>query len=234
MGRKKDHDAKLEKKFDDGGKQKLSIDFDYRDRRTAKPVGDNSGDFTRLIANEIQRSVPFHYETWDDVDDKYKTTLWPRIHTFFNMKPHLLGQNVKLFEEGMQAQFRSAYRNRNNKFKKEHFVDMGGYDHPEEIRNFPPGNMSLSDWHEFCNHVTSNKHMKRSQANKANRGKQLYTSNHGSKSYAQSRHEEWANGKGAYPDLIKQFKNKHVYKKGDKAGQWKSEAAEAKYLSHSF
>ena len=112
------------------------------------------------------------------------------LQAFFNMEPHLSGQNVKLFDEGMKAQFRSAYRNRKNKFKKEHFVEIGGYEHPEEIRNFPPGNMSLSDWHLFCTHVTSKKHLKRSQANKGNRGKQLYTSNHGSKSYAQSRHEE--------------------------------------------
>ena len=112
------------------------------------------------------------------------------LQTFFNMKPHLSGQNVKLFQDGMLAQFRSAYRNRKNKFKKENFVNNDGYKHPEEIRNFPPENMSLSNWHEFCTHVTSEKHMKRSQANKANRGKQLYVSNHGSKSYTQSRHEE--------------------------------------------
>ncbi|PWA96694.1 formin-like protein 18 [Artemisia annua] len=177
-GRKRGHDAKLEKKFDDGGKKNFPL--------------------TLTMA-------------------------------FFNMKPHLTGQKEELFQKGMKVEFRNHYRNRKNKFKKEHFVDQGGYEHPEEIRNFPPENMSLSDWHKFCDHVTSATHMKRSQANKANRGKQLYTSNHGSKSYAQSRHEEWADGKGSYPDLVEQFKDKHVYKKGDKKGQWKTKAAEDKY-----
>ncbi|PWA62335.1 hypothetical protein CTI12_AA262210 [Artemisia annua] len=129
----------------------------------------------------------------------------------------------------MKATFKGIYRNYKNKFKDEYFVRRDGYKHPQEIRNFPPGNMSLSDWHEFCDHVTSEKHLKRSRANKANRGKQVYTSNHGSKSYAQSRHEEWNDGKGAYPDLVEQFKTKHIYKKGDKKGQWKNKAAESQY-----
>ncbi|PWA84587.1 LOR/SDH bifunctional enzyme, conserved domain-containing protein [Artemisia annua] len=90
--------------------------------------------------------------------------------------------------------------------------------------------MSLGDWHEFCDHVTSAKHMKPSQANKANRGQQSYTSNHGSKSYAQSRHEEWNDGKGAYPDLVEQFRTKHIYKKGDNKGQWKNKTAKSQYL----
>lgn len=45
---------------------------------------------------------------------------------------------------------------------------------------------------------------------------------------------QWNDGKGAYPDLVVQYKAKHVYKKGDKEGQWKTKAAEAQYVSHSF
>lgn len=113
-----------------------------------------------------------------------------QLQTYFDMEPHLSGPNADLFEKGMKATFRAIYRNRKNKFKDEYFVRRDGYKHPKEIQNFPPGNMALGDWREFCKHVTSEKHMKHSQANKANRGKQVYTSNHGSKSYAQSRHEE--------------------------------------------
>ena len=112
------------------------------------------------------------------------------LQTYFDMEEHLSGPDADLFNKGMKATFKGIYRNHKNKFKDEYFVRRDGYKHPQEIRNFPPGNMSLADWHEFCDHVTSAKHLKRSKANKANRGKQVYTSNHGSKSYAQSRHED--------------------------------------------
>ncbi|GJV49041.1 hypothetical protein Tco_1439253 [Tanacetum coccineum] len=75
----KSFDAKLIKKFEDG-KKKISIDFDLTDQNTTKPVGDNNRDFTGLIGNEIERSIPFCYESWEVVPDKYKGTLWLAIH----------------------------------------------------------------------------------------------------------------------------------------------------------
>ncbi|GJU31108.1 hypothetical protein Tco_1174697 [Tanacetum coccineum] len=48
--------------------------------------------------------VPFCYESWDALPDKYKGTLWPTIHTYFDMKRHLSGPNAKQIEKGMEAQ----------------------------------------------------------------------------------------------------------------------------------
>nr|GEZ54532.1 hypothetical protein [Tanacetum cinerariifolium] len=65
--------------------------------------------------------------------------------------------------------------------------------------------------------ATLEKWKKRSNANKSNRAKQVYSSNHGTKSYAQSRFEEYNEETGTFPDLVEQFKKKHT-----KAGKWNS------------
>nr|GEV75507.1 hypothetical protein [Tanacetum cinerariifolium] len=67
-GRKKGSNAKLIRKFEDG-KKKISIDFDLTDQNTAKPVGDNNRNLTSLIGNEIERLIPFCYESWEVVPD---------------------------------------------------------------------------------------------------------------------------------------------------------------------
>nr|GEW03446.1 hypothetical protein [Tanacetum cinerariifolium] len=79
-GRKKGSNDALIKKFEVGEKKKLPIKFDLNDLRTTKPIGPNHRHFTGLIGNEIKRSVPFCYESWDALPDKYKGTLWPAIH----------------------------------------------------------------------------------------------------------------------------------------------------------
>nr|GEU62044.1 hypothetical protein [Tanacetum cinerariifolium] len=66
--------------------------------------------------------VPFYYESWDALPDKYKGTLWPAIHT------HLSSPNAKQIEKGMEAQFKGQYKNRKNKFKDDMFVSRVGYE----------------------------------------------------------------------------------------------------------
>ena len=56
-----------------------------------------------------------------------------------------------------------------------------GYKEPQQIRDFPPGYMELSEWNKYVDYVTMDKHMARAAKNKANRSKQLYSSNHGTK-----------------------------------------------------
>ncbi|GJS52789.1 formin-like protein 18 [Tanacetum coccineum] len=69
---------------------------------------------------------------------------------------HLSGPNAKQVEKGMELQFKGQYRNRKNKFKDEMFVSRGWYENPVKMRNFPPPGKSLSEWHELCDHFTSN------------------------------------------------------------------------------
>ncbi|GJT06686.1 alpha/beta hydrolases superfamily protein [Tanacetum coccineum] len=224
-GRKKGSDAALIRKFELGEKKRLSIKFDLHELRTAKPIGPNRRHFTGLIGNEIERSVPFCYESWDLVPDKHKGTIWPAINvTYFDMKEHLSGPNAKQVEKGMELQFKGQYRNRKNKFKDEMFVSRGGYENPVKMRNFPPPGKSLSEWHELCDHFTSEKHLAHSAKNKANRAKLPQCSTQGSKSYAASRHEEWETN-GVFPDLIELYKKTH-----QKEGKWAKDVFEARYV----
>ncbi|GJY60045.1 formin-like protein 18 [Tanacetum coccineum] len=224
-GRKKGSDAALIRKFELGEKKRLSIKFDLHELRTAKPIGPNRRHFTGLIGNEIERSVPFCYESWDLVPDKHKGTIWPAINvTYFDMKEHLSGPNAKQVEKGMELQFKGQYRNRKNKFKDEMFVSRGGYENPVKMRNFPPPGKSLSEWHELCDHFTSEKHLAHSAKNKANRAKLPQCSTQGSKSYAASRHEEWETN-GVFPDLIELYKKTH-----QKEGKWAKDVFEARYI----
>ncbi|GJT72234.1 zinc finger, PHD-type containing protein [Tanacetum coccineum] len=174
---------------------------------------------------KIERSVPFCYEIVDLVPDKYKGTIWPAINvTYFDMKEHLSGPNAKQVEKGMELQFKGQYRNRKNKFKDEMFVSRGGYENPVKMRNFPPPGKSLSEWHELCDHFTSEKHLAHSAKNKANRAKLPQCSTQGSKSYAASRHEEWETN-GVFPDLIELYKKTH-----QKEGKWAKDVFEARYI----
>ncbi|PWA52101.1 hypothetical protein CTI12_AA457740 [Artemisia annua] len=222
--RKRARDGEMKKKYNDGGKKKLSIKFDVVDLNTVKPVGKNNRHFTGLIDNEIERVVPFCFESWDDVPDKYKTTLWPTLKHYFDMEEHLTGPNATEIEAGIKASFQARYKGRKHNFHGREFVGRDGYKEPIKIRNFPPENMKLDDWHKYCDMVTSEKWLKRSNSNKTNREKQVYSSNHGTKSYAQSRFEEYDKATDTYPDLVEQLKKKHT-----KGGKWNSPVAEEQY-----
>ncbi|GKB05921.1 LOR/SDH bifunctional enzyme, conserved domain-containing protein, partial [Tanacetum coccineum] len=67
-----------------------------------------------------------------------------------------------------------------------------------------------NEWRKLSDHFTSENHLKRSRSSKVNRSKQLYSSNQGTKSYAQSRYEEFNEETGVFPDFIDHFRAKHM------------------------
>ncbi|GJX54978.1 formin-like protein 18 [Tanacetum coccineum] len=140
--------------------------------KTAKPIGPNRRHFTGLIGTRL--------------NDQFHSATNRGICIIHSMS----GPNAKQVEKGMELQFKGQYRNRKNKFKDEMFVSRGGYENPVKMQNFPPPGKSLSEWHELCDHFTSEKHLAHSAKNKANRAKLPQCSTQGSKSYAASRQEE--------------------------------------------
>ncbi|GJU35689.1 formin-like protein 18 [Tanacetum coccineum] len=224
--RKRARDGELKKKFRLGGKKKLPIKFDVLDQKTVKPVGENNHNFTGLIGNEIERVVPFCFKSWEDVPDKYKTTLWPTLKHYFDLAEHLTGSRAKDIEARIKLSFKARYKSRKHNFHQREFVGRDGYIEPIKIRDFPLEDVELDHWHKYCDMVTLEKWKKRSNAKKSNRAKQVYSSNHGTKSYAQSRFEEYNEETGTFPDLVEQFKKKHT-----KAGKWNNPVAKTKYLS---
>ncbi|PWA79017.1 hypothetical protein CTI12_AA209950 [Artemisia annua] len=99
----------------------------------------------------------------------------------------------------VEAMFKERYKDRKHKLKSKLFVG-----------NIEPASFK-----------------KRSEKNKANLKKLLYTSNHGTKSYVVSRYEH-LDKTGVCPDLIKQFWESHT-----RVGQWNNPEAEVRLSANS-
>ncbi|GJW33307.1 hypothetical protein Tco_0053339 [Tanacetum coccineum] len=138
---------------------------------------------------------------------------------FFDIVPWLRGPHGVLIEKGTTTSFKGLWKGRKSNFKKHEFVLRGGYKEPIKIRDFPPTDVKIDEWRKLCDHFTSEKHLKRSRSSKVNRSKQLYSSNQGTKSYAQSRYEEFNEETNEFPDLIDHFRAKHM-KGGNGRTQW--------------
>ncbi|KAL8239962.1 hypothetical protein R6Q59_016529 [Mikania micrantha] len=75
-------------------------------------VGDNNSDFIRLISNEVGKTVPFYYASWQDVPNEYKQVIYPTLFEFFDLQPlqdEGLWEGVKL---GINAECAQSYKYR--------------------------------------------------------------------------------------------------------------------------
>nr|GEV75972.1 hypothetical protein [Tanacetum cinerariifolium] len=112
-----------------------------------------------------------------------------------------------LIEKGITGSFKGRWKDMKSNFKRHELVERDGYKEPVKIRDFPPTDVKIDEWQKLCDHCTSEKRLKLSRLSKVYRLKQLYSSNLGTKSYAQSRFEEET---GEFPDLIDKFHTKHM------------------------
>ncbi|KAL8262631.1 hypothetical protein R6Q59_023980 [Mikania micrantha] len=125
-----------------------------------RAVGENYQLFVRLVSNEVDRHAPFHYRSWQEVPGEIKMSILTTLH------------------------------DRKTKLKK-HFDKVGGYDNTEKAKTKPLEGMNPDAWVQVIEELfTTPTYQKRSQANSANRSKQLYGSYHGTQSYAQRRYTE--------------------------------------------
>ncbi|KAD7478530.1 hypothetical protein E3N88_01666 [Mikania micrantha] len=93
-------------------------------------------------------------------------------------------------KQGIQSDCANRYKDRKTKLKK-HFDKVEGYDNTERAKTKPPEGMNPDAWVRVIEELfTTPTYQKRSQANSANRSKQLYGSYHGTQSYAQRRYTE--------------------------------------------
>ena len=103
------------------------------------------------------------------------------------MARHRKENDWERIKKGVEVMFQERYKDRKSKLKAKLFP---GNTNPESLRDTPQRGMSMDDWHKYIDFVSSEKFKNRSVKNKENREKLPYTSNHGSKSYAASRHEK--------------------------------------------
>lgn len=90
---------------------------------------------------------------------------------------------------GVEKLCKDRYKDAKHDFKSRHFIDRGGFEVEGHLRDSPPEDVTLPDWQNYVDFVTSPGEMSRSQKNKANRSLLPFTSKHGSKSYVARRAE---------------------------------------------
>ncbi|KAL8217865.1 hypothetical protein R6Q57_021238 [Mikania cordata] len=207
-GRSKGKNLTLYKKYEQNNKKPLPLAV-TTDKDQYRFVGDNSSDFIRLISNEMGKTVPFYYASWQDVPNEYKQAIYPTLfvtihcnfylylnfitfkilsitfvlHEFFDLQAlqdEGLWEGVKL---GINAESARSYKDRKQKEKK-HFLANGVYENIEKAKNSLLEYMNQSEWVELIDNLFKyDAYMKRFEKNKANRSKQRYPSYHGSESY---------------------------------------------------
>lgn len=140
--RGKSNGANLREAWENNGEKPLPIEFDISDQKTARPVGKHASKFSNLVGRTVGSEIPKYYKSWKDVPDETKAGIWPTIETYFDMRPHFRGPHANTIRQGVLHLCGERYSDRKRKFKNEWFVDRGGFEHPQEIREFPPPSMS--------------------------------------------------------------------------------------------
>ncbi|KAL8223085.1 hypothetical protein R6Q57_020484 [Mikania cordata] len=130
----------------------------------------------------------------DDIEDtQYCSDDFESMYVYFHYFDLQRYHNTEYWEDikqGIQSDCANRYKDRKTKLKK-HFDKVGGYDNTERAKTKPPEGMNPDAWVRVIEELfTTPTYQKRSQANSANRSKQLYGSYHGTQSYAQRRYTE--------------------------------------------
>ncbi|KAD3337173.1 hypothetical protein E3N88_32693 [Mikania micrantha] len=176
-------------KFQKNGSRPLPLEFDYSSNQF-RAVGENYQLFVRLVSNEVDRHAPFHYRSWQEVPGEIKMSILTTLHHYFDLQRYHNTEYWEDIKQGIQSDCANRYKDRKTKFKK-HFDKVGGYDNSERAKTKPPEGMNPDAWVRVIEELfTTPTYQKRSQANSANRSKQLYGSYHGTQSYAQRRYTE--------------------------------------------
>ncbi|KAL8209636.1 hypothetical protein R6Q57_006368 [Mikania cordata] len=127
--RSKGKNLTLYKKYEQNNKKPLPLAV-TTDEDQYRFVGDNNSDFIRLISNELGKTVPFYYASWQD-----------EVFDLQALQDEGLWEGVKL---GINAECARSYKDRKQKAKK-HFLANGGYENIEMGKNSPPEYMNQSE-----------------------------------------------------------------------------------------
>ncbi|KAD7479187.1 hypothetical protein E3N88_02323 [Mikania micrantha] len=141
--------------------------------------------------NEPPYGPPYNLRTGcESCIPRFTTKVGKKFLHYFDLQRY---HNIEYWEgikQGIQSDCANRYKDRKTKLKK-HFDKVGGYDNTERAKTKPPEGMNPDAWVQVIEELfTTPTYQKRSQANSANRSKQLYGSYHGTQSYAQRRYTE--------------------------------------------
>ncbi|KAD4384257.1 hypothetical protein E3N88_24425 [Mikania micrantha] len=215
----------LYEKFQRNGSRPLPLEFDYSSNQF-RAVGENYQLFVRLVSNEVDKHAPFHYRSWQEVPGEIKMSILTTLHHYFDLQRYHNTEYWEGIKQGIQSDCANRYKDRKTKLKK-HFDKVGGYDNTERAKTKPPEGMNPVAWVRVIEELfTTPTYQKRSQANSANRSKQLYGSYHGTQSYAQRRYTEVQ--ETGVPKHVEGWREMHC--KGSSG--WYNEMAETHWITN--
>ncbi|XP_071714340.1 uncharacterized protein [Rutidosis leptorrhynchoides] len=199
-------------------KKPLDIEFDVSDQKTGSPLGDNGPMLVSLIGSIVGAlDYPFYYDKWTDVPSTKKTSIWPQIHQYFDMRPWLDGsEREALVKAGIEATCASRYSDAKSAFKRKYWTDRDALDAPDYLRNDPPEGFDSTEWGKFVDWASLPKNLARAQQNRENRAKQPYPSRHGRKSIVSRRAARLAKDPEKPLTLIDDWEDRHT----DDLGNW--------------
>ncbi|KAL8255299.1 hypothetical protein R6Q59_033520 [Mikania micrantha] len=112
------------------------------------------------------------------------------MYHYFDLQRYHNTEYWEGIKQGIQSDCANRHKDRKTNLKK-HFDKVGDYDNTERAKTKPQEGMNLDAWVRVIEKLfTTPTYQKRSQANSANRSKQLYETYHGTQSYAQRRYTE--------------------------------------------
>ncbi|GJW81352.1 SRP72 RNA-binding domain-containing protein [Tanacetum coccineum] len=161
------------------------IEFEWKDQKTMRHVGDNSSSFGNYIG-ELVSGFPYHYPSWRDIDATDKAHIYPNLQHHFKIDPHLAGPQGEDIKRGIEDYF-SKRRER-----------------PKEV--------TPDNWKKLVDFWIDPKRAHRAEVNSRNRRANKIVSLQGSRSLAQSRHQYFQNNNELYPSLIQSYYDLHMKK----------------------
>lgn len=111
------------------------------------------------------------------------------MQAFFDIQDHLDGAGGTLIKAGLDLYFAGIYKGQKYKFGKKYFVKRGGVAKAAELRANPPPDYPAAEWDKFVDYRLSDRFLRRSIANTANKGKQVIKVRHGRRNLAQIRYD---------------------------------------------
>ncbi|KAL8218446.1 hypothetical protein R6Q57_021819 [Mikania cordata] len=134
----------LYNKFQKNESRPLPMEFDYSSN-LYRAVGENYQLFIRLISNEVDRHVSFHYRSWQEVPGDVKMSILTTFHHYFDLAQYHNTEYWDGIKLGIQADCANRYKDRKTKLKK-HFDKEGGYDNTTRAKQNLPKGMDPDEW----------------------------------------------------------------------------------------
>ncbi|GKE41884.1 hypothetical protein Tco_1469168, partial [Tanacetum coccineum] len=142
------------------------IEFEWKDQKTMRHIGDNSSWFGNYIG-ELVSGFPYHYPSWRDIDATDRAHIYPNLRHHFKIDHHLAGPQGEDIKRGIEDYFSKRYSGRKNKYKQEMWTKKGGF-RAADLRRERPKEVTPDNWNKLVDFWIDPKRAHRAEVNSRN------------------------------------------------------------------